>query len=184
MDYVLLIAVLASMIVLGLVISVGNERQRRAIEEVRREIEDWATQFVYIKRREFESSINVGEPDKWFERVLSRFLGQDVRIHALDKYQQENVLAVVLDAVGGGRFVVTSVSPKEFIKMVAPSKKKETLSGYQVNVLGDKPHKVPFYTLSVLNQDIFFDLEAQKVWKTLFGVEYEFDRVYVFDLRG
>lgn len=184
MDYILLIAVLASMIVLGMVISVGNERQRKAIEEVRKEIEDWATQFVYIKRQEMQSSIKIQEPDKWFEHILSRLLGQYVAIEAMDKYQKEQILAVLLDASGGGRFLVTPVAPKEFIQAAAPKKKKNAaLSGYQVNLLGEKPHKVPVYTLSVLNQGMLFDLEAQKVWKALFDTEFEFDKLYVFDLR-
>ena len=183
MDYILLIAVLASMIVLGLVISVGNERQRKAIEEVRKEIEDWATQFVYIKRQEMQSSIQIDQPDQWFERILSRLLGQHIRIEALDRYQQDQILAVTLDASGGARFLLTPVSPKEFIQAVAPKKKNGKLAGYQVNILGNNPQKVPVYTLSVLNQGMLFDLEAQKVWKTLFDTEFEFDKLYVFDLR-
>ena len=185
MDYILLIAVLASMIVLGMVIAVGNERQRNAIEEVRKEIEDWATQFVYIKREEMQSSIDIQAPDKWFERILSRLLGQPVLVEAIDKFQQDQIYAVALDASGGGRFLVTPVSPKEFIQAVSPKKKQgSTLTGYQVNPLGEKPHKKAVYTLSVLNQGMFFDLEAQKVWNRIFDTNFEFDKLYVFDLRS
>lgn len=50
LEVVLAISVLAAVVVVGLLISIGNERQRKAIELLREDLRSWALGDLEIKR--------------------------------------------------------------------------------------------------------------------------------------
>lgn len=180
MEYVLFIAILVTLVVLGVVITIGNEKQRRAIEEVRKQIEDWASEDIRIRREKIAREIKVDDPLQWVSRVASSTFGYSVKVEEMERYENGGVARALVCQAGNTRLVLTPVAPKEFVSLVAPKKSKDKLSGYHVSILGSKPAKVPVYELSVLNQGMFFDLEAQKVWEQSFGEPLKFSRLYMF----
>ena len=70
MDIFLAISVLISILLLGALISAGNERQRRAIDALRAQAENWAEQDIRIKREKLARQITVPEPLAWLEQVM------------------------------------------------------------------------------------------------------------------
>ncbi len=60
MEIILAIVVAAAMIFFGALISIGNERQRKAIDALREQTELWAMQDLRIKRERLVREVRVG----------------------------------------------------------------------------------------------------------------------------
>ena len=56
------IAILFSLVVLGGLISIGNERQRKAIDKLSENAQAWAIEDLRLKRGQIEGSISIEDP--------------------------------------------------------------------------------------------------------------------------
>ena len=62
MEYLIGTSVLLAVLLLGALISSANERQRKAIDGLREQIEAWAEQDIRIKREKLARQIAVPDP--------------------------------------------------------------------------------------------------------------------------
>jgi len=68
MELVLAIVVVVAVIFFGALISMGNERQRKAIDELREQTALWAMQDLRIKRERLARDVRVDDPLSWLNK--------------------------------------------------------------------------------------------------------------------
>ncbi len=166
MEILLAIVVVGAVLFFGALISAGNERQRRAIDELREEASLWAMQDIQIKREQLARDVRVDDPLGWLNRVAAGACGYDLNLQVMESFENPRVLQCT--ARNGGAVLFSPVSPDEIRKIKrARSSRLSQFAGH--NPLGSLPAKVSSYPLSVLTAGTFFDLELQLVWKGLTG---------------
>ena len=74
MEIILAIVVASAVIFFGALISMGNERQRKAIDGLREQVVLWAVQDLTIKREKLSRSVSVANPLEWFNTLDYSFL--------------------------------------------------------------------------------------------------------------
>lgn len=181
MDAIFAIAIIACILALGAIISVGNERQRKALEAIRVQIEGWTMEDLRMKRAAAAREIQIADPRVWLEETAQRVFGSAQDVQTPEVFRCDGVAAIVAQAADGRSLVFTPVPPQRFVKAVS-DRKKDRLGAAQVAVLGRKPRSAPYVELSVLNSGPFFDLEAQQVWQTLTGEKLPIDRLWMFEV--
>jgi len=75
LEVALAVSVLAAVILIGVLISIGNERQRRALEELRSDLRQWALGDLEIKREKAVREIQIIDPLAWLRDVTRRVTG-------------------------------------------------------------------------------------------------------------
>jgi hypothetical protein len=66
MEIILAIVVATAVIFFGALISAGNERQRKAIDNLREQTSLWAMQDLRIKRERLAREVHMNDPLGWF----------------------------------------------------------------------------------------------------------------------
>ncbi len=150
---------------LGLLISIGNERQRKAIDNLREQVESWSEQDIKIKREKLAREITVPDARTWLEAVACAALGEPPDLLSISAWQKDNLAALVGECRDGRRLVFTPVARQRLLAGLKD--KKRPLSGVSGALLGGKPGKVPYWELSVVSSGIFFDIEAGQVWQAV-----------------
>src|SRR5688572_10832580 len=164
MDILIGTSLLVAIVVLGALISAGNERQRKALDGIREQVEAWAQEDILIKREKVARSIRVEAPLAWLEKTAAGILGQAPDIISSTTWEKDGLLAIIAICNDGGRLVFTPVPRDRFLKSIK-LKKRGALTRAETSVLGDKPEKAPHYDLSVLTSGMFFDIEAAQTWE-------------------
>jgi hypothetical protein len=182
MEILLTGVLLAALLFLGLLISTGNERQRKAIDELRKQVESWTEQDIKIKREKLAREINVPDALAWLESVSAAALGQPPRLLSVSPWQKDNLAALVGVCQDGRRLVFTPVPRKRLL--AALKEKKSVLAGVSGTLLGDKPPKTPFWELSVVSSGMFFDIEAGQVWQSIVGSPLPGGRLTMYEVPG
>ncbi len=167
MEIILAIVVGIAVIFFGALISMGNERQRRAIDDLREQTVLWASQDLRIKRERLARDVHVDDPLGWLNKVVARVCGYDLNLQVIEAVENPRVL---ICAAGGGseKVAFTPHSPGEIRTMKRA--KHNRLSQYaDRNPLLSLPRDVTAFECSVLNNGILFDLELPLAWKGLTG---------------
>ena len=180
MEILITVVVLSSLLFLGLLISIGNERQRKAIDGLREQAEAWAEQDIRIKREKVAREISIQNPLAWLESVSAAALGGPPKLLSLSTWQQDNLVALIGLCHDGRRLVFTPVPRKRLLS--AFKKKKGVLTGANSTILGDKPAKAPFWELSVVSSGMFFDIEANQVWQSVLGYPLPGGRLTLYEI--
>ena len=165
MEIILAIAVISAVIFFGALISIGNDRQRKAIDGLRHQVTMWAIQDLRIKGEKFAREVTVKDPLEWLSRVVSKASGKQYDLDVVGTV--DNHLALVcLDRNGNHKLAVSLQSPLESRK--AGAKQRNRLSGgdLQDDFLS-LVKRADVYELSLLNGGTLFDLELQVVWEQL-----------------
>lgn len=171
-DTILLDAVVAMVIIspvvliIGLVISLGNERQRKELARIRTIADQWAIEDLRLKRAKLAQDIRVDDPKVWCNNLVANILqwnpGASVDV-ALSKPD-----ALVLRAPGQGRVIALSpVSPEiaqQFTKR-ASNMERQNAALSAKNPLFPYPRGASVTELSPLNAGVMFDIEIEQVWK-------------------
>ena len=181
MDIVLGTSLLIAIIALGALITTANERQRKALDGIRVQVEAWAQEDIRIKREKVARSIQVEAPLAWLEKIAAGILGQAPKIISTTTWEKDGLLAIIAVRNDGGHLVFTPVPRRRFLELVR-LKKRGALSRAETGLLGDRPEKVPHYDLSVLTSGMFFDIEAAQVWESLCGQTLPSKRLTMFEL--
>ena len=84
MEMVLALAVVVAVIIFGALISVGNERQRKAIDGLREQIVLWAMQDLRIKRERLAREVQVDDPLGWLNQVAAKACGHNLSLQVLE----------------------------------------------------------------------------------------------------
>ncbi len=180
-DIVFAISVIAAVIFFGALISVGNERQRKAIDGLREQTVRWAEADLRMKRAHAFHTMPVESPEDWLDKVITHLFGASPALLSVSAWQRNGMEAIVGVCVDGRRMVVTPAKPDRFLKAIA-IKPAGRLRKAEVNLLGDHPRRVPVHELSIITAGEFFDLEAATVWQEVVGDRLEIERLYLFEV--
>jgi hypothetical protein len=179
---VILVALLAGLITVGL------ERQRRELGEIRREIEKWAEEDLEVKRVKLAPQVRVPDATAWLNTCAARAMGEEpgiARFPAENAYGEPKVLAG--ENAEGRRYLLSATTPDAFRRIPTPGRWPWAAS--RLSRYGNHRHPlVPLsrgtetYRLSTLNCGIAFDLEAAQVWKRLTGEELKMKELWLYVL--
>ena len=167
MEIILAIVVAAAVIFFGALISIGNERQRKAIDALREHTELWAVQDLLIKRERMARAVQVNDPLAWLSKIATRVSGLDLNLEFVESYDEPRALLCIAGDQNS-KILFSPLAQKEIQRI--KSGKRNRLSGIgEAHPLLSLPQKVAIYELSILNAGIIFDLELQLAWKELTG---------------
>ena len=183
-------AVILAALLAGL-ITVGLERQRRELCEIRRQVEEWAGEDLEIKRVRLAPQVKVADAVAWVDTCAARATGGEPGIERFPvetAYGEPKVLAG--EDATGRRYLLSATTPEAVRRIPVPGRRpwaRTRLSRY-----GNHRHplvplsgRIETYRLSTLNCGIAFDLEAAQVWKRFTGEELKMKELWLYVLpRG
>lgn len=171
MELILTIVVASAVIFFGALISMGNERQRRAIDSLREEIIRWSEQDLLIKREKLSLVVQVPDPLKWFGQLASKVAGLNLRLYQAELLENTNVLSFLVENTSE-RILFTTSSPAD-IRRMNTRESRTQLHDVIVNPLLSLPRNVTIRKISLSNGGFMFDLQFPLAWKALTGKEPE-----------
>ncbi len=171
MELILAIVVAAAVIFFGALISIGNERQRKAIDALREQIELWAVQDLLIKRERLVREVRVDDPLAWLNQVVTKVSGLVMNLQSVEYLEEANTL-LCMSGDHETRIFVSPFSPKE-IQRIKRERRSRLSQFDKNNPLLFLSRTTIAYEFSVLNAGILFDLELQLAWKGLTGREID-----------
>lgn len=166
MDAVFAILVLGAVISFGALISAGNERQRKALDGIREQAAQWATQDLRLKREKLACDVKVDDPVAWLNRVVIKAYGEDLGLTIVDIFDTPK--ALVCMAKNGRRVVFSPISPDD-VHSLKKSQQGKLTPVAEFHPLAKLPRKVEHLKLSILNAGLLFDLELPLVWRLIGG---------------
>lgn len=180
MEFLLALAVITAVIIFGALISLGNERQRRAIDELREQVVLWAIQDLHIKREHLARVIHVDDPLVWLNQAALKVYGYDLELQILEMLEEPQSLSCA-SGDGSMKVIFSPLSPTDLRRI--KSGRQNRLSQFAGhNPLLFLPKGVNVYEMSVLNAGHLFDLELVLAWKMLTGQNLESsNRLWVYD---
>lgn len=181
MEIILAIVVAAAVIFFGALISVGNERQRQAIDGLREQVVLWAVQDLKIKREHLSRAVQVPDPVGWLNKAASKVYGCDLKLQVLEVFDEPQAL-LCSAGDGGARVIFSPLSPADLRRI--KNGKQNRLSQFAGNQpLLFLPKNVAFHELSILNEGHLFDLELDLVWRALTGRSLELaNRLWMYEI--
>lgn len=164
MEMILALVVAIAVLIFGALISMGNERQRRVIDELRKQVILWAMQDLRIKREKLVREVNVEDPLIWLNQVIIRASGEFLDLKIVEIF--DNPHALVCATKAGERVVVSLNSPADIrrIKRERKSKLSRVDNRHPLLALPRRPDMIK---ISILNGGVLFDLELPMVWNAL-----------------
>ena len=165
MEIILAIVVASAVIFFGALISMGNERQRKAIDGLREQVVLWAVQDLKIKREHLVQTVQVPDPLGWLNKIASKIYGYDLKLQVLEVYEDPQSLICTSDNENVN-LIFSPLSPIDIRQMKISRQNRLSQFALQ-NPLFHLPKGVIIHELSVLNGGHLFDLEATLVWKAL-----------------
>jgi hypothetical protein len=163
MDVVLAILMLGAVILFGALISLGNERQRKALDGIREQTALWAMQDLRMKREKLAREVRVDDPLGWLNKIVSKVVGRDFHLKVVESFDIPPIL-VCESEERSSKVVFTPLSPSDIRRL--KSGRRNRLSQYaNQNPLFSLAGNTPSYELTILNAGILFDLEVALVWK-------------------
>lgn len=167
MEFLLAMSAAVAVILFGALISIGNERQRRAIDCVSEHLQAWALRDLQIKRKGLENNLKVDDPLGWLETICTRVLGSVVRLKVHEYFEDPAVL-VCEDQETSTWLAISPVSPGDVKQRASGSVSRMLhVSSNPLSFPVGRRQKV--FEISPLNAGLFFDLEMQIAWQALTG---------------
>lgn len=171
MEIILAIVVASAVIFFGALISMGNERQRKAIDDLREQVVLWAVQDLKIKREHLARAVEVPDPLNWLNKVASKACSYDLKLRVLEVFDEPRSL-VCTSGDDSIKLVFSPLSPTDLRK--TNHIRNNRLSQFaRRNPLLLLPKSVETNEISVLNSSYLFDLELSLAWKALTGQDLE-----------
>jgi hypothetical protein len=167
MDIILAVVVASAVILFGALISMGNERQRRAIDQLREQTMLWAMHDLQIKREKLAREVKVDNPQNWLNTIASRVCGYDLKLQIVEIFEEPQSL--LCSSTDGQHKIVFSFLSPSHVRGIKKSKHNRLDRFTEHNPLLSLPKDVMGYELSPLNSGILFDLELELVWRNLTG---------------
>jgi hypothetical protein len=179
-DYLLALTVIIALIVFGALISIGNERQRKAIDSISRQTQAWAIEDLRLKRGQVEANISIDNPIAWLNTAASRVLGRQTQLSIPEI--AENPFAVsFVDHSSGETLVFSLLSPKVLRKL---SKEKRSELSKRANQHPLIPWRkgITSFEMTILNAGIRFDIELPVAWKGITKEQTNSEKLWVYVL--
>lgn len=179
MEIILAIVVASAVIFFGALISMGNERQRKAIDGLREQVVLWAVQDLKIKREHLARTVQVPDPLGWLNKTASKVCGYDLKLQVLEIFEEPQSL-VCTSGDGSLRVAFSPLSPTD-LRRIKDGKQNRLSQFTGHHPLLFLPKNVSVHELSVLNGGHLFDLELSIVWKKITNQNLEHtDRLWVY----
>jgi hypothetical protein len=180
-ELLLTVAVVASVVFFGALITRGNERQRRSIDRLHAAYKQWALHDLRIKRGEAGSQIRIDDLTAWLRKVTSQAFGRETIV--MDFYKHESPLVSVefLDA-STGNTVVCALETPEKVKAILKRKRPTIAGDLRTNPIFKLGRKTPAIELSLLNAGVLFDLELPIAWEKLTGQHASSETLWAYIL--
>jgi hypothetical protein len=178
MDALLAMLVLGAVIFFGALISLGNERQRQALEGIREQAALWAMQDLRLKREKLAREVRVDDPLGWLNRIVSKVVGRNFNLKVVESFGAPPVL-VCESEDRSSKVVLTPLSPVAIRRLKRG--RKSRLSQYaNQNPLFSLAGNTTAYELTILNAGILFDLEVALAWKSMTGEDLGSQSLWMF----
>jgi len=165
MEVLLAIGVASAVIFFGLLISLGNEKQRKAIDHLSEQAARWAIQDLKIKREHLVQSVQVSDPLSWLNKTASRVCGCDLQLQLLEIHATPQSL-VCSSGDGSIQIIFSLLSPAD-LRGIKRGKHTRLSHLAAPGPLSFLPKHVTVHELSVLNGGYLFDVELALAWKAL-----------------
>jgi len=180
-DWFLAVVVVGAIISFGALISVGNERQRRAIDALHQAYKQWAVQDLRLKRGTVSAQTRIEDLTAWLTKATSLAFGR--RTIVMD-YQLHNtaVTTVEFHDAEVGKTVVCTLESPDVLKTILKKKRPVLRGELRSNPIFRVGRKTPAVELSMLNAGSMFDVELPIVWNTLTGQVTESDTLWAYIL--
>jgi hypothetical protein len=149
-DLFLAVTVVAAIIAFGALISVGNERQRRAIDTLHQAYKQWAVQDLRLKRGVASTQTRIEDLTAWLTKTTSLSFGRKTIVMG---YQIHNSPVNTLefhDAEAGKTIICTLESP-EVLKTILKKKHPVLRGELRSNPIFRVSKKTLAVELSILN---------------------------------
>ncbi len=167
MEILLAIVVASAVIFFGALISIGNERQRKAIDGLREQVVLWAVQDLKIKRERFVHDIQVDDPISWISKLSSHICKRELDLRVVDYF--EPTRALLCEARNENVKVIFSpLSPNE-IRSTKRTQHNMLTKYTKINPTFLLSKATIKYRVTSLNGGPMLDLEFPIVWKALTG---------------
>jgi hypothetical protein len=167
-ELLLTVAVVASVVFFGALITRGNERQRRSIDKLHVAYKQWALHDLRIKRGVAGHQIKIEDLTAWLRKVTAQAFGRETIVMDFHKHEAPVVSVEFLDASTGSTVVCALESPDEMKTIL--KKKRPTLAGdLRTNPIFRVGKKTSAVELSLLNAGVMFDMELPVAWNMLTG---------------
>ena len=170
---------LISLIVLGFLIFIGNERQRAAIDGLRREAENWSINDLRLKRGTMVHSTDVKDPIQWLRNATSKALGTPVHLTSLEVYDSPKVVAFQ-DSESGSKMVYSLVEPNQMKKLASHKRKKGEQININLHPLKKWSRSIVTTQFNILNAGIVFDLELPGAWQGIAAEATDAERLWLY----
>lgn len=178
MEIILAIVVAVAVIFFGALISMGNERQRRAIDGVREQMVLWGVQDLKIKRESLVREARVEDPIRWLNQASSKVSGQNLDLQVVETFVEPQAILCQAPNIDT-TIIFCPLSPKEVGRWMSAGKGR--LDSLKSHPLRHFSTRWVVHELSILNDGILFDIELALAWKALSGREIGgADRLYMY----
>lgn len=170
MEIILAIVVAAAVIFFGALISMGNERQRKALDGLRDQMSRWAVQDLKIKREGLARDVRVHDPVHWLKEVSSKVYGRKLDLLIVETFDEPQAILCQESKIDA-TIIFSPLSPKEVkAQMAARKGKLDVLHAHPFHQFSTR---WDVHEMSVLNAGILFDIELELAWQALTGREID-----------
>lgn len=181
MEILLAIVVASAVIFFGALISLGNERQRKAINNLREQVVLWAVKDLQIKREKLARDVKVDQPLGWLKNVVAKVCSLEGDLQVVEVFENPKAMLCTYPEIGKN-IILTPLSP-DVLRRLAHEKHNRITKFATGNPLLATPRNVAIKEISVLNGGILFDLELPLAWSGLTGQDsLDMDRIWVYEL--
>lgn len=177
MEMLLAIVVASAVIFFGALISMGNERQRKAIDGLREQVILWAIQDLKIKREGLKRDIRIEDPLKWINHVVEILHGESISLTITEYLSSPEALICIGE--NNTKAIFSPLSPLDIKHIYQKNKSKLNVVGVR-HPLFCLPKRTKMLEISILNMGILFDLEARFVWEMLTGSELMKEKIWLY----
>jgi hypothetical protein len=182
-DWLLATVVIAAVIAFGALISVGNERQRRAIVGLHQAYKQWAVHDLRLKRGTVSVRTQIEDLTVWLTKATSLAFGRKTIVMDYQLHESPVPTVEFHDAEVGTTVICTIESPAVLLPML--KQKRSALRGeLRSNPAFQITRKTPAIELSMLNAGALFDIELPVAWNTLTGQVTDSDTLWAYILNG
>ena len=182
-DVLLAVVVVGAVVAFGALISVGNERQRRAIEALHQAYKQWAVQDLRLKRGTVSTQTRIEDPTVWLTKVTSLAFGHQTNVKDYQLHSRP-VVSIEFQDTENGTTVVCALERPEVLMLALRRKEPPMIRGeLQSNPLLRVGKKTPAVELSILNAGTMFDVELPVAWNGLTGQATQADALWAYILQ-
>lgn len=181
MEIILAIVVASAVIFFGALISMGNERQKNAIEDLREQLSHWAIQDLLIKRERLAHDVRVDDPIGWFNEQTEKVTGYKVNLQVIEKSDEPQAFLCEKQE-SATKILYCFNSPKEIERFRKGRRNK--LDRINDHLFTRIPTKYEIYEATILNNGLLFDKELAIAWQGITGHLLRNEQklwIYVFD---